>query len=60
MSVRMRISDLVHIRDDPVGHSFAVCVPGQAVLGPALPLVSVLTVDQQDGEVNDVKIWHYM
>ena len=46
----------VDVRDDPVGNPSAVGVPGQAVFGSALPLVSRLPMDQQDGEINDVEI----
>lgn len=46
----------VDIGEDPVGHASAVAVPCQAILGPAVPLVTGLSVNQQDSEVHNIKV----
>lgn len=47
---------LINIREDPVRDAATVCVPRQPVLGPALSLVPVLSVNQQDGEIYHVEV----
>lgn len=56
-AVRRRAgAELVNVRKDAVGHAPAVLLPGQPVLLPALVLVSGLSVDQQQGEVDHIEI----
>lgn len=47
---------LIDVRDYSVGHSSAVRVPGQSVFGSALFLISGLSVDEQDGEIDDIEV----
>lgn len=47
---------LVDVGDDAVGHAPAVLLPGQAVLPPAVALITGLAVHQQYGEVDHVEI----
>lgn len=51
---------LINIRENPIWDTATVCVPCQAVLGPALSLIPVLSVNQQDGEIYDVEVWQDM
>lgn len=46
----------VHVGEDAVGHALAVLLPGQAVLPPALVLITGLSMDKQRGEVEDVEV----
>lgn len=46
----------VNVRKDPIGDAAAVGVPRQSIFGFALPLIARLSVNQQDGEVDDVEI----
>lgn len=54
------LSFSVNVRDDPVGDTTTVGVPGKSIFGPALSLISGLSVNQQDGEVNDVEVGQKM
>lgn len=47
---------LINIREDPIRDTAAVCVPRQAVLSPALSLIPVLSVNQQDGKIYNVEV----
>lgn len=47
---------LINKRDYSVGHSSAVGVPGQSILGSALFLISGLSVDEQNGEIYDIEV----
>lgn len=47
---------LINEWDYSVGHSSAVGVPGQSILGSALFLISGLSVDEQNGEIYDIEV----
>lgn len=46
----------VYVWEDPVRDASAVGVPCKSILGPALSLVPVLSVNQQDGKINYVEV----
>lgn len=46
----------VDVGEYAVGHALAVLLPGQAVLPPALVLITGFSVDEQHGEVDDIEV----
>lgn len=50
----------VNAGKDAVGHCFTVLIPRGAVLPAALPLVSSIAVDEQEDQINQIKVWHSM
>lgn len=46
----------VYVREDPVGDAATVGIPRESIFGPTLSLIAVLSVNQQDGEVDDIEI----
>lgn len=51
---------LVHIGKYSIGDLFAVKVPGGSILDLTLSLITRFPVNQQDGEVCDIKVWQEM
>lgn len=46
----------VHIGDDPVSHTLTVPIPACTILLPALSIVTALTVNEKDEEVDGVEV----
>lgn len=55
---RSEVSLSVDAWQNAIWHNALILIPSDAVLGSAVNVVAALTVNEQDGEVDEVEVWN--